>query len=108
MITLSIKHFVSLCSRRGGGIFCLLGTIPSAKAGGHLRERRSLKCFGNRRERLSGVDLRVGNPVLLVGHHKPSAVQSHVVQIQDCFQGEIFLQQIGIISRTRKTINNMI
>lgn len=84
-------YFISLCSRCGGGVFRLLGTVPGAKAGGHLRlhgTRRPPKCLDNRPKRLSGVELRVGNLVLLVGHHKPPAVQSHVVQVQDCFQGK--------------------
>jgi len=79
------------CSRRGRGVFRLLGAVPSATARGHLRgrePRRPLEHFENRRERLPSVDLRVGYSVLPVGHHKPAVIQPHVVQVQGCVQSE--------------------
>jgi len=88
---MNVSFNIVLYSGRGGGVFRLLGAVSSAKAGGHLRRRGPrgpLEHFDNRCKRLSGAELRIGNPVLLVGHHKSASLQSHVVQIPDRFQSE--------------------
>lgn len=83
---LDINLDVFFSSRRGG-VLRLLGTVPGTKAGSHLRgrgPRRPLQRVNNRCELLPGAELRVGNPVLFVGYHKPAAVQPHVAQVQNC------------------------
>lgn len=108
---LFFSHFIVLCSSRGRGFFRLLGTVSSAKAGGYLRgrgPRRSLEHFHNRRECLPSVELRIGNPLLFVGHHKSTAVQSHVVQVQDRIQSECTRINVGGFKYSPRVIRRLV